>query len=139
MDYNKILRAALDSGVTLDQIMTDISNAANKIEKEDAERRRKQRFAQPLAKEGEDFIGKICNEPLSQDSMAVIYAHFLESQVPGLCEWFAENDMNVLEEIKKTVAREVELYKIAVIKSEEDTGKRLLDFVIEEVAEMLKA
>lgn len=88
MDWEKSMREAIESGEKLENVMQAITDAANKIDKET---RDTIRFSGPLSNEGKDFANEILKLPLSGYNMAIIWLHYMETQLPGYVEWAKKN------------------------------------------------
>lgn len=116
-NFESILRDAMKQGVSIEDVMKDISAAANAIQKEIAAASKYDKYNGPAYKTFGTMAGDATNAVLltskiKPEDMAIVMAHFVCQNVPGYAAAMAKMDMDPIDTYTSLMKSQIAAAKV---------------------------
>lgn len=145
-DFESILRDAMKQGVSIEDVMKDITAAANVIEKEIAAATKYDGYNKTVAEHFPDLTAESAAEAIiyakkiSVHDMAVVMTHFICQHVPGFTSAMVKSDSDPLEAYISLMESQLSAAKIIADtqdKTDEEKGAAMFTHLLDEVISSL--
>lgn len=133
------IREMLNSGKDIDTIMKEITDAANAVQEEGAQKDNLvEHYLAPINVEGDSFINRICTNSMTPEDFAIIMLHFYTQNNPDYLRCRLKNeDINaILDSFKKSIDRELRLCT-EIMNVEGKSAEDILNLLFKEVKDAL--
>lgn len=141
-DFETILRDAIKQDVSIEDVMKDITAAANTIEKEIAAATKYDGYNKTVAEHFPDLTSESAAEAIiyakkiSIHDMAVVMTHFICQHVPGFTSAMVKCDSDPLETYTNLMESQIAAAKVIADtqdKTEEEKGAAMFTHLLDEI------
>lgn len=139
-NFEDMLRDAMKHGTSLEDVMKDISTAANKIEKDQAAANKYDVFNGAVIDSfdgGEDVKRAIVSSnKMTTHDVAIVIAHFMCQNVPGYSKVLAESDTDPVKLYQNLLESQMGVAKVLTDHrgdSDENKGKALFSHLLDDI------